>query len=64
MIAHGARFSRERFYDQVRGQRLEYTRHKVDQSKAKTNATAAYDQKGLSAKVGFDKREFNCQSVN
>ncbi|QIO06824.1 TonB-dependent receptor plug domain-containing protein [Acinetobacter shaoyimingii] len=46
------------FYAQIRGQRLESDATKVTNQKTQTSKTAAFDQKGYSAKLGVEKERF------
>ncbi|TCB65269.1 TonB-dependent receptor [Acinetobacter sp. ANC 4216] len=54
----GADLAEDGFYAQVRGQRLESEATKVTNQNTNTNATAAFDQKGLSTKLGVEKENF------
>lgn len=54
----GADAYEDGFYAQIRGQRLESDATKVTDQKTNTKKTAAFDQKGYSAKVGVEKEQF------
>ena len=54
----GADIAENGFYAQIRGQRLESDATKVTNQKTQTSKTAAFDQKGYSAKLGVEKEKF------
>lgn len=59
----GADLAENGFYAQVRGQRLESDGSRIFDTQAK-NQKASYEQKGYSAKVGYDNSENLKASVN
>lgn len=54
----GADAYQDGFYAQIRGQRLESDATQVTNQKMQNTQTAAFDQKGYSAKMGIEKEKF------